>query len=102
MPSTAFDTDPDSYGARLRAKGVQVHPAATPNRHNRKPPGNNARYNGWERGLAVEHRPNGTVMPYLDGHGSEIGVKRMQDADMIKAKAKLHQVREQNRLKEGT
>jgi hypothetical protein len=29
----------------------------------------------WEQGVAGEHRPGGTFMPYLNEKGSEIGVK---------------------------
>jgi hypothetical protein len=74
MPSTPFDSDPDSYGAKLRAKGVQVSPAGMA-RHNGKTPSSNAQYNGWERGIAHESRPGGTQMPYLNGDGAAIPIK---------------------------
>jgi hypothetical protein len=74
MPSTLFNSDPDSYGAKLRAKGVQVSPAGMA-RHNGKTPGSNAQYNGWERGIASEARPDGTRMPYLNGDGAAIPIK---------------------------
>jgi hypothetical protein len=31
--------------------------------------------NSWERGIATEPRPGGTVMPYLSETGSLVGVK---------------------------
>jgi hypothetical protein len=31
--------------------------------------------NSWERGIATESRPDGTVMPYLSETGSLVGVK---------------------------
>ena len=30
--------------------------------------------NSWERGIAVSHRPDGSIMPYLDNKGDQIGV----------------------------
>jgi len=30
--------------------------------------------NSWERGIAVSHRPDGSVMPYLDEKGERIGI----------------------------
>lgn len=75
MASSPVGADPDSYGARLRAKGVQIHAAATPTSHNRKA-GDNAQFNNWEKGILMDHRPGGTQMPVLDKHGQTIGLKR--------------------------
>lgn len=64
----------DTYGCRLRRKGVQVSPAATPNRQRHvhrpivKP--------SWEAGIAGENRPGGGRMPYLKGNGDPITVKQ--------------------------
>ena len=51
--------------------------AATPSRKNKVPPpkANPA----WERGIAGEHRPGGTFVPYLDSEGKRIGVKKFAD-----------------------
>lgn len=59
-----------TYGCRLRKKGVVVAPSAMPSRHDRKSgtPGNNS----WERGIAGEHRPDGSFMPLLNEHREPI------------------------------
>ena len=80
------------YGCRLRRKGVQVSHKGM-ERHNRKPPGSNAEYNGWERGIATEKRPNGTVMPYINGTGDYVGVKAMAQGDHAKDLAALDRLR---------
>ena len=51
--------------------------AAAPSRQNKVPPpkANPA----WERGIAGEHRPGGTFVPYLDAEGKHIGVKKFAD-----------------------
>lgn len=92
MPSEPFDSDPDSYGARLRRKGVQVSHKGM-ERHNRKPPASNARYNGWERGIATEDRPNGQKMPYINGTGDYVGVKAMAQGDHARDLAALDRLR---------
>lgn len=92
MPSTDFGTDPDSYGARLRAKGVQVSHAGMV-RHNKKPPGNNARFNGYERGIATEDRPGGFKMPYINGTGDHVGLKQMAQGDHVRDLAALDRLR---------
>jgi hypothetical protein len=33
----------------------------------------------WERGIAGEHRPGGTFVPYVDSEGKRIGVKKFAD-----------------------
>lgn len=71
--------DCGSYGCDLRAKGVQVSPAATPNRRNVKP-STTAADPAWERGIPGEHRPGGSFMPYLDvGTGKHLGVKQFSE-----------------------
>lgn len=67
-------TEHEHYGARLRAKGIQVPPAATPTRtrkHTYRPPAQPS----WEAGIAGEHRPDGSFMPYLNADREEMGVK---------------------------
>ena len=51
--------------------------AAAPSRQNKVPPpkANPA----WEKGIAGEHRPGGTFVPYLKNDGSQIGVKEFAD-----------------------
>jgi len=51
--------------------------AAAPSRQNKVPPpkANPA----WEKGIAGEHRPGGTFVPYLKNDGSHIGVKEFAD-----------------------
>lgn len=77
----------EHYGCRLRAKGIAIAPSATPSRMNQKPPpkANPA----WERGVAGEHRVDGSFMPYVNEHGSpihlkEFGEKRKQFGDRVK------------------
>lgn len=65
--------DDDCWGCRIRAKGVQVSPSATPSRRNTIPP--RTADPAWERGLAGERRCDGSFMPYLNEHGSPLHVK---------------------------
>jgi hypothetical protein len=67
--------NPRCYGCRLRQKGVSVSPAATPSRRNTKPSTTFAPRNSWERGVAGEHRPDGSFMPLLDASGQSLGLK---------------------------
>ena len=82
------------YAERLRDKGFQVSPAGMV-RHNGKPPAK-PRYNNWEKGRAGEHRPDGSFMPYIDGKGSEIPIKKMAEKRYEKDKAALQQARQLN------
>ena len=83
--------DCGSYACELRNKGIQVS-AAGMVRHNRKPPSPH-RYNQWEKGKAGEHRADGTWMPYLDKHGSQIPIKTFSEGKFDKAKERLDQRR---------
>lgn len=85
----------DSYGCRLRRKGVQISAAATPTSHNRKPPAAH-RYNQWEKGVAGEDRPGGTRMPYLDSSGDLIGVKPFSEGKHDRALERVHQQRRES------
>ena len=51
--------------------------AATPSRRNKVPPPQADP--AWELGIAGEHRPGGTFVPYLDSEGKRIGVKKFAD-----------------------
>lgn len=63
------------YGCELRRKGIRYSGTATPvARAHRafRPPSNCS----WEAGKAGERRPDGSFMPYLDGSGTPIRMKR--------------------------
>jgi putative FmdB family regulatory protein len=53
----------------------QITPSSMPNRRNDvAPPVAN---NSWERGYVVQHRPDGSEMPYIDGRtGKRVRVKK--------------------------
>lgn len=75
-----IDCTCDAYGCRLR-RDVQINTgAASSNR--RGTPGDNARYNGWERGYATEVRADGSRMPILNEHGD---MMRMKEASQRSA-----------------
>jgi len=89
----AVDYDDDStYGAQLRSKGVIVDAGAAKSTRRGKP-SSNAEYNGWERGVEGEHRPDGSFMPYLNGEGSPIRKKAMSEGRHDKALESLKQLR---------
>lgn len=73
MPTCAIPGCTEHFACSLRAKGVQVSPAATPNRRNKVPP--RKPDPAWERGTAGEHRVDGSFMPYLNDKGSPLHVK---------------------------
>lgn len=63
----------DHYGCQLRAKGVNVSPAAMPSRRRW---GNPRRAEpSWEKGIATEKRPGGFEMPILTESGARMHVK---------------------------
>lgn len=72
----------DCYACRLRAKDIGIASAVIPNRL-----ANTARRvaprtpdPAWERGVAGEHRRDGSFMPYLaPGSTRELGVKEFAD-----------------------
>ena len=59
------DCECDTYGCVIRRKSIQLSYDASPTRRARRPwrPKVNCSENA---GLAGEHRPGGTFMPYLD------------------------------------
>ena len=79
MPMHPPDCECDAYGCQLRRKGVAISRAATPNKPMKGKPGSNAEYNSWEKGKAGEQRSNGTFMPYLDGKGNSIPIKKFSE-----------------------
>lgn len=52
----------DCFGCRIQS--VQFDPRATPSRRNNEPPSKAAP--AWERGIAGEHRRDGSFMPFID------------------------------------
>lgn len=63
------------YGCQLRTKGVAVLPSATPSRTAcRQQPARPMVAPSWEKGVAGEHRPDGSFMPYLNDHREVMGV----------------------------
>lgn len=72
-----LDCECDTYGCVMRRKGLQVSPAALPNRRNTVPPRKNEvpAYNKTVRG---EHRPGGTFVPYLNERLEPIRAKEYE------------------------
>lgn len=73
------DCDCPKYGCTLRRKGIALSSAATPTRTQRRPFRPGPRYNSWERGVAGEHRPDGSFMPYLNESGKKIQLKEFSE-----------------------
>ena len=64
--------------------------AAAPSRMNKVPP---PKANPvWEKGIAGEHRRDGSFVPFLDSEGKRIGVKKFAD-NRKKYERKLREVR---------
>jgi len=64
----------EHYGCRLRNKGIQVSPKATPTRHNRRkdsvePP-------SWNKGILYDERAGGAKMPVINPDGSPVRMKQ--------------------------
>lgn len=55
---------PTCFACTQRGKGLQVSPAATPNRHNRV--GWRPEQPSWEKGIVTERRCDGSEMPLLE------------------------------------
>lgn len=84
----------EHYGCRLRSKGVQVSPNATPTRHNRRkdkvePP-------SWNKGIVYDERPGGTKMPVLNQDMTPVRMK--QGAEQ---RHKINDHLRRSRTKEG-
>lgn len=88
------DCDCGAYACELRAKAPQISTAGMV-RHNNIPP-SKPRYNNWEKGKAGERRPNGSFMPYLDKHGSEIPIKKYSEGTFKRDEGALQQARALN------
>lgn len=54
---------PECFGCRIQDKGIQFAPSATPSRMNDRPP--RSADPAWERGIAGEHRRDGSFMPFI-------------------------------------
>jgi hypothetical protein len=60
----------------MRREGLfSLSSAATPTRQGRRPFRPGPRFNSWERGIAGEHRPDGSFMPYVSETGRRIRLK---------------------------
>lgn len=70
------DCECDNYGCELRRKGIQLSYDASPTARARRPFRPSVQPS-WEKGVAGEHRADGSFMPYLHGDGSKIHVKEM-------------------------
>ena len=75
----------EHYGCRLRNKGLQVSPSATPTRHNRRkdrvePP-------SWNKGILYDERAGGTKMPVLN---ADLTPVRMKQAGEQRQKINKH------------
>ena len=69
------DCDCETYGCKLRRKGISLSATASPTARARRPwrPKANS---SWEAGVATESRPGGFKMPYIgDQTGRKIRVK---------------------------
>ena len=81
--------DPDELKEKLRFGrehgGLQISPAATPNRRNTVAP--RAADPAWERGIITDPRPNGTRMPVLDG-------KTLEPIGVHEAQSRRHEINE--------
>lgn len=74
MPICQIEGCEEHYGCRLRSKGVQVSPSATPSRHNRRkdrvePP-------SWNKAIVYDERPGGTKMPVLNADMTPVRMKQ--------------------------
>lgn len=70
--------DCPAYACQLRRKGIRYSGSATPTARARfafRPPSNCS----WEAGKAGERRADGSFMPYLDGNGTPIRMKRLAE-----------------------
>lgn len=94
MPVHPVDCECDTYGCRLRRKGIQLPPSATPTRTQRRPFRPGPRHNSWEAGVAGEHRPDGSFMPHLDPtDGHRLSVKEFADGGS-RFRERLREVRQ--------
>jgi hypothetical protein len=94
MTICQIDGCEEHYGCRLRAKGVQVSPKATPSRHNKRkarvePP-------SWNKGIVYDDRPGGTKMPVLNPDMTPVRMK--QGAEQ---RHKITKHLRRSRVKEG-
>lgn len=67
----------EHYGCRLRDKGIQVSPQATPTRHNRKPTKGMQPPSHWAD-CVYDERPDGSKMPVLNPDGTPVRHRQAQ------------------------
>lgn len=78
QPHIDPDTGEVCFGCKVKA-GFALGASATPTRNLDGQQRRKMRpmvEPSWEAGVAGEHRPGGGFMPYLDGNGSEVGIKQ--------------------------
>jgi hypothetical protein len=88
------DCECDTLGCELRRGGLFVlASAATPTRSRRLPFRDPAKvnHNSWEAGIAGEHRPDGSFMPYIGADGSRMHVKEYGENRVALDSVRRHQ-----------
>lgn len=74
------DCDCGAYACELRAKNVSVQAGRARHTPYKGGAESQAKYAGMNKGVAGEHRPGGTFMPYLqpnaDGRLDKVGIKQ--------------------------
>lgn len=85
------DCSCETYGCQLRRKGIYFDSRATPTSRVRRPWRPKVA-NSWEAGVAGEHRPDGSFMPYLNDRGTKIRVKEMGERRRELTEIRRHQV----------
>jgi hypothetical protein len=76
------DCECDTYGCKRRREGLfALSSAATPTRARHLPFRDPAKVNhtSWENGMAGEHRPDGSFMPYLRSDGGPLKLKEYSE-----------------------
>lgn len=68
----------DTYGCRLRRKGLQVSPRATPNRRNNVPP-RASEPPSINKQIVYDERPGGYKMPIFTETGDPLRHKRWRE-----------------------
>lgn len=72
------DCDCDTYGCRMRRKGLQVSPKATPSRRNHIPP-RRVEPPGVNKQIVYDERPGGFKMPIFTEKGDVLRHKRYSE-----------------------
>lgn len=89
------DCQCESLGCKMRREGLfALSSAATPTRGRHQPFRDPAKVNhcSWENGLAGEHRPDGSFMPYLTESGGRMHIKEYGENRAALDSIRSHQV----------